>query len=353
MINCALDDGRARGLFQFYGANRTGRWAGRLVQLQNLPRNYIKLLDLARGFVARDEMENIELFYGDVSDTLSQLIRTAFVAPKDKIFAVADYSAIEARVLSWMAGQQWRLDVFNTHGKIYEASAAMMFNLPIESITKGSDLRQKGKVAELALGYQGSVGALTQMGAADMGLTEPEMKTIVTKWREANPEIVKFWYAVDKAAQRAIATGKDVVYKNLIFEYDGLMLKIKLPSNRRLFYYGAKIAEGKFGPCIKYRGTHQQTKQWTYLDTYGGKLTENIVQAISRDLLSEAMVRLSGSGEQIVMHVHDEIVCEIPDDENKEEKLKALCDKMSEKVFWSDGLPLGADGYLTQYYKKD
>jgi len=359
MLECACDDGRARGLFQFYGANRTGRWAGRLIQLQNLPQNHLGALETARSIVAKGEYETLKMCYDNVSDTLSQLIRTAFVASPGNTFAVADFSAIEARVIAWYANEKWRLKVFETHGKIYEASAALMFGVPIESVTKGSDLRAKGKVAELALGYQGAVGALTQMGGEQMGLSEKEMKAIVYKWRKANPNIVTLWGEVNNAAQYAMEHPNRPVtlkyYKNLTFEYDKTALTLQLPSGRKLFYWDPRV---KPDGGIKYQGMNQTTKQWTWIDTYGGKFVENLVQGTARDLLADAMIRAYVAEFDIVMHVHDEMVCEVPADTTNpiltpEKHLKDLENIMSEPVSWAEGLPLAADGYITPFYKKD
>lgn len=281
MLNCISDeDERARGLFQFYGANRTGRWAGRLVQMQNLKQNHIKHLAEVRRIFADNDYDLAEMLFDDIADILSQLIRTAFIAKPGYTFAVADFSAIEARVIAWLAGEQWRLDVFNSHGKIYEASAAMMFNVPLESVTKGSDLRSKGKVAELALGYQGSVGAVRQMdNSGDLDhLTDGEVQSIVSQWREKSPAIVKLWQGLEHCAKKAIKTGQTITSKNkgLVFAYDGQALTITLPSGRKLFYWHATLSINKYGrESIKYRGTDQQTGQWTWVDTYGGKLAEN------------------------------------------------------------------------------
>ena len=355
MRNCACEDSRARGVFQFYGANRTGRWAGRLIQLQNLPQNHLSDLELAREVVKTGDYELFSLLYDNPSSILSQLIRTAFIAPRDKTFIVADFSAIEARVIAWLAGESWRLDVFNTHGKIYEASAALMFNIPIEQIGKGSELRQKGKVAELALGYQGAVGALTQMGGESMGLSETEMVSIVEKWRRANPSIVGFWKNTENCVKAAVRGRKKVVgkYQNLIYDFDGQSLTIELPSGRKLFYQEPGFTLNKFGQeSIRYKGMDQTTKQWQYIDSYGGKFVENVTQAIARDLLAVSMLRLKKAGFKIVMHVHDESVCEVPT-KQAETKLRQMCEIMSAPVKWAEGLPLAADGYITPFYKKD
>lgn len=355
MLACACDDERAHGVFQFYGANRTGRWAGRLIQLQNLPRNYIKFLDLARQVVSDNDFDLMKILFDDLSDILSQLIRTAFIARKGKTFAVSDFSAIEARVLAWLAEESWRIEVFKTHGKIYEASAAMMFGVPIESIKKGSELRDKGKIAELALGYQGALGALTSMGGEKMGLSVPEMELIVKKWRDANPNTVKFWYDVERCAKLAIKSKKPVKTKtgNLTFNCDEMAMTIELPSGKRLYYQEPSIGLNRFGKeSIKYKGIDQTTGQWTNIETYGGKLTENIVQAVSRDLLAQSMINLHEKGFEIVMHVHDEVACEVPI-EDAEKQLEIMCELMCTNIHWAKGLPLNADGYVTQYYKKD
>lgn len=360
MVNCACSDIRARGLLRFYGAFRTGRWAGRLVQLQNLPRNYLKRIDADRSFFGSASYEDLALAYDDCSGVLSQLIRTAFVAPKGKTLAVADFSAIEARVIAWLASEKWRQDVFETHGKIYEASASMMFNIPLEEITKGSDLRQKGKVAELALGYQGSVGALKMMGGEEMGLSEVEMKDVVYKWRQASPNIVAMWYAIDRACKKAIGLrGRAKVvlkeYHNLEFFYESDSLTIKLPSGRKLYYNKARVAiGGRFdGEVVKYFGyDSNQGNKWVWLDSYGGKFTENIIQAIARDALALSMFRLDKEGIPIIMHVHDEVVSEVAK-EDAEETLKKICDIMAIPIPWAPTLKLTADGYNTDFYMKD
>lgn len=355
MLACACDDKRAHGLFQFYGANRTGRWAGRLIQLQNLPQNHLDDLEEARTAIASGDYDLATMLYDDIPSILSQLIRTTFVAKEGHTFAVADFSAIEARVIAWLADEKWRLKVFASHGKIYEASASMMFNVPIESVTKGSDLRQKGKIAELALGYQGAVGALKTMGGEAMGLSELEMDTIVKKWRKANPAIVGLWGDVESCAIRAIKTKKKVVsiHKGLEFDCNDEVFTIKLPSGRKLFYRSPSFSQNKWGKeSIIYKGMDQTTKQWGNVDTYGGKLVENIIQAIARDLLAQSMLRINGAGFEIVMHVHDEVVCEVPLDIS-EENLKAIEDIMATPIDWAEGLTLTADGYLTPFYKKD
>jgi len=358
MLKCICDDLRAHGLFQFYGASRTGRWAGRLIQLQNLPRNYLKAIDEVRQLIRAGDYELLSILYDNVADLLSQLIRTAFIATENHTLAVADFSAIEARVLAWLAKESWRIDVFATHGKIYEASASMMFSVPLELIKKGNpeyELRQKGKVAELALGYGGAVGAMKNMGAVDMGLSENDMKIIVSKWRKANPAIVRFWADVEKCAIKAVVTKSKILskFENLSFEYDGDYLILGLPSGRSLLYSTPKIQPNKWGgKSLTYMGLNQETKQWNRIDTYGGKLTENIVQAVARDLLLDSMIKADKAGFDIVMHVHDEVVCEVLKDES-EKKLEELCNLMGEENSWAPGLPLGADGYITDYYKKD
>lgn len=356
MSNCALDTGRAHGLFQFYGASRTGRWAGRLIQLQNLPRNKMEELDGVREMISTGDYDYISMMYEDVSDVMSQLIRTALIAPRNHILLVADFSAIEARVIAWLAGEQWRLDVFNSHGKIYEASASMMFSVPIEEIGKDSPLRQRGKVAELALGYQGSVGALKKMGAEEMGLKEPEMKRIVEQWRAKNPKIVTMWGAIDRAAKRCLSTGKRTVlkrYADLAFEYDGNVMTIELPSGRKLFYQSPRLTKNKWGgDAVQYKGLVKG--QWVYEDTYGGKITENIIQAIARDLLAVAMLRLDKAGYKLVMHVHDEAVAELYDGkaEINQKYLDRMCEIMGQEVEWAKGLPTRAEGFITKFFRK-
>lgn len=367
MQAAVCDDGRVRGLLQFYGANRTGRWAGRLVQVQNLPRNYLDSLDLARDLVKQQRVEDLKWIYGTVPDTLSQLIRTAFVPNAGGIFCVADFSAIEARVIAWLAGETWRQDVFATHGKIYEASASAMFGVPIDKIKKGNPeyaLRQKGKIAELALGYQGGKGALIQMGALDMGLTEDELPDIVSRWRQANKRIVDLWYKFETAAVDAIYNGKPVpAGMGVIFaremDNNGLdFLTIQLPSGRKLFYAFPGLGKNQWGnESITYRGTDQKTKKWGVLETYGGKLVENVVQAIARDCLAVALLRLDAEGFRTVMHIHDECVIDVSsgDDEagDDEDELKDACAIMGHPIDWAPGLLLRADGFVTPYYKKD
>jgi DNA polymerase len=354
------DDGRVRGLLQFYGANRTGRWAGRLVQVQNLPRNYLDTLDLARQLVHEKKTDALELIYGNVPDTLSQLIRTAFIPSQGHVLRIADFSAIEARVIAWLAGEQWRLDVFNTHGKIYEASASQMFGVPIELIKKGNpeyELRQKGKVAELALGYQGGSGALISMGALNMGLTEEELPDIVRRWRTANKRIQDLWYGLENAALSVMRTGQPVGIKGLILAREsdiqnGLdFFTITLPSGRKLFYVRPFLSENDFGKeAVYYYGLNQTTKKWEKVSSYGGKFVENCVQAIARDCLAETLVRLSSAGYQTVMHIHDEVVLDVPEGKGSQEEVEHI---MRQPISWAPGLPLNADGFEAYYYKKD
>jgi DNA polymerase len=349
------EDNRVRGLFQFYGANRTGRWAGRLVQVQNLPQNHLPDIELARRLTAEQDGEYIALCYGNVPDTLSQLIRTAFVAPEGKLLAVADFSAIEARVIAWLAGEKWRMDVFNTHGKIYEASAAAMFKVPIEQITKNNPLRQKGKIAELALGYQGGANALVTMGALNMGLQEDELQPLVDAWRKSNPHIVKLWSDVNTAALNTVSNGTiEKIQRGITFSQHHGALWIKLPSGRELCYLRAGIGNNRFGSrSIVYEGMNQTSKKWERMETYGGKLVENIVQAIARDCLSTAMLRLDKVNYSIVMHVHDEVVIEVIEHERSNEILKNICEIMGQPIAWAEGLPLRADGFLSKFYRKD
>lgn len=347
MQNAACADGRARGTFQFYGANRTGRWSGRLIQLQNLPQNHLADLEVARSLVRDGDFETVELLYGDVPDTLSQLIRTAFVAKPGSRFIVADYSAIEARLTAYMADEQWRLQAFREGKDIYCASASAMFHCPVEKHGINGHLRQKGKISELALGYGGSVGALKAMGAIDMGLDEKELPDLVSAWRASNPGIVQFWWAVDRAAMNAVANKTTDSTHGITFEYRSGMLFITLPSGRRLAYVKPKVGENKFGgECITYEGVGG-TKKWERLETYGPKLVENIVQATARDVLAYAMKNLRDH--RIVMHIHDELVIEAPD----ELTLEHVCAVMGQTPPWMPGLLLRADGYETSFYKKD
>lgn len=343
-------DGRVHGLLQFYGANRTGRWAGRLVQVQNLPQNHLPDLELARNLVKAGRYEDIELFYDSIPNVLSELIRTAFIPKPGCRFLVADFSAIEARVLAWLSGEQWRLDVFASHGKIYEASASAMFHVPIEEITKGSPLRQKGKISELALGYGGSVGALISMGALDMGLSEEELAPLVSAWRNANPHITKFWWDVDASAIKAFMEKKKTRVGEITFEYRSGILFAELPSRRRLAYVKPRMAVNRFGRMgLTYEGISENGK-WGRIETYGPKLVENIVQGTARDLLAEAMLRLKKMGHSIVMHVHDEVVVETPVGTCSVEE---VCEVMAEQPEWAKGLSLRADGYECTFYQKD
>lgn len=351
--NCILPDSRVRGLFQFYGASRTGRWAGRLVQLQNLPQNHLPDLDMARELVLARDLNGIKTKVSpSINQVLSELVRTAFTAKPGHIFAVADFSAIEARVLAWLADEKWRLDVFATHGKIYEASAEKMFNLPAGSIQKGDPMRQKGKVAELALGYGGSVGALTAMGAVDMGLESDELPGLVTAWRHANPSIVRLWYKVNDAAMAAVKReGYVDLPKGLKATRTGSLLHIALPSGRALRYFRPNLGVNRFGgDAICYQS--YDAGLWGRVDTYGAKLVENIVQAIARDCLRDAMMEVEKFWPEIVMHIHDEMVVEVPE-EYADIALKQITDIMAKPLPWAPGLQLCGDGYLTKYYKKD
>ena len=352
MLNCLCYDGRAHGLFQFLGANRTGRWAGRLIQLQNLPQNHMKDLAHARSVIRSGDYDLALMLYESIPNVLSELIRTAIVAPEGYTFAVSDFSAIEARILSWVAGEDWRMEVFRTHGKIYEASASLMFGVPMDQIDKGSELRQRGKTAELALGYQGSVGAMTAMDR-DGKIPEHEKKPLVDKWRKANPKIVKLWYDVENCAIHTIKSKKSIRLGCLGFHCDENVFRIELPSGRSLFYNKPGIGTNRWGkPSIIFKGMDQVIKQWTTIETYGGKLVENIIQAISRDLLAYSMQRLRQEGFKMVMHVHDEIICEVLDNDSSNQ-LERMNNIMSEDVPWAPGLPLRADGYVTPFYKKD
>ncbi len=346
MKNAVCSDGRARGMFQFYGANRTGRWAGRIIQLQNLPQNHLPDLEQARALVKIGDIEAVELLYEDVPDTLSQLIRTAFIPNEGAKFIVADFSAIEARIIAWLAGEKWREDVFAKGGDIYCASASQMFKVPVEKHGINSHLRQKGKISELALGYGGSVGALKAMGALDMGLTEDELPSLVDAWRQSNPNIVRFWWDVDRAAMEAIRNKHTNETHGIVFSCRSGMLFITLPSGRKLSYVKPRIGENKFGgQCITYEGIGT-TKKWERLSSYGPKLVENIVQATARDILCYAMQTLQNRS--IVMHIHDEIVIEA----DKRLPLNVVCEKMSRVPPWADGLLLGSDGYETSFYCK-
>ena len=340
-------DDRARGMFQFYGANRTGRWAGRIIQMQNLPQNHLDDLSEARGLVRAGGFDALEMLYEDVPDTLSQLIRTAFVPQENRKFIVADFSAIEARVIAWLAGEKWRQDVFAEGKDIYCASASQMFGVPVEKYGINGHLRQKGKIAELALGYGGSVGALKAMGALEMGLQEDELPALVSAWRQANPKIVQFWWAVDRAVMDAVSKKTTTKTHGIVFSARSGMLFITLPSGRQLAYVKPKIGENKFGgSCITYEGVGG-TKKWERLESYGPKFVENIVQATSRDILCYAMQTLRCCS--IVMHIHDEVVIEA----DRRMSLQAVCDQMGRTPPWAKGLQLRADGYETDFYKKD
>jgi DNA polymerase len=343
-------DGRVRGIHQYYGANRTGRWAGRIIQPQNLPGQNMSAadLDLARQLVRDGDMQMVEALYDRVPDVLSQLIRTAIVADKGKTLIVSDFSAIEARVIAWLAGEQWRIDVFNTHGKIYEASASQMFRIPLDKVDK--KLRQKGKIAELALGYQGGENALITMGALKMGLEDSELDPLVKKWRLANPNIVGLWYKAQDSAIKAIKTGSKVPVQGtgISYQFKHGHLFCKLPSGRLLTYFNASLEPGQFGDQIRYFGMDQMTKQWKKQSTYGGKLVENFVQAIARDILAHKMQALDDLGYDIIMHVHDELVIE-----GEPGSLEAVNNVMAEALPWAKGLPLGSAGFESEYYKKD
>lgn len=350
---------RVRGLTQYYGANRTGRWAGRMVQMQNLPRNYIKTLDYARKLIKAKNFEGLKILYGNVPDTLSQLIRTTFIPTEGRKFVVSDFSAIEARVIAWLAGEQWVNEVFATHGKIYEATAAQMFHVPLELISKGNpeyDLRQKGKVATLALGYQGGANALIAMGALDQGLTEEELPDIVQRWRQANPRIRDLWYAVEQAAVTTLQTAQPQGIYGLIFALEGDLvygqsfLTVQLPSGRKLYYPKPFLKENQFDKlAVHYYTVGQQTKKWEVTSTYGGKMTENIVQAIARDCLAVTLKRIDARGLQTVFHVHDEVIIDAP----METTVESVCDLMAEPIPWAPGLILKGAGFESSYYMKD
>lgn len=373
--NCVCWDGRVRGLLQFYGANRTGRWAGRLVQVQNLPRTYIGCLELARSFVKERKKDALRLLYGNVSDTLSQLIRTAFVATPGHVLIDADFSAIEARVIAWLAGEEWRLEVFRTTGKIYEASAAMIYGVPVETIIKGHEnyaLRQRGKVAELALGYQGGVGAMRRMDASHAldGMDDEDVQEMVNTWRAANKRIQNLWYRIEEAATEvALNGGKSVIRIKgnadcggacLIFarEYNretgAYCMTITLPSERKLYYINPRVTQNRWGtPSLSYSGVDQTSKKWQQIETYGGKLTENVVQAIARDCLAEAINRLELAGLPVVFHVHDEVVIDVKPFGSEEDMLKKVIGLMATPIEWAPGLPLSADGWVGTFFKKD
>lgn len=358
------DDGRVRGLLQFYGANRTGRWAGRLVQVQNLPRTYTEPLEFARELVKGRKLDALRIVYGSPNDTLSQLIRTAFVAAPGNVLIDADFSAIEARVISWLADEEWRLEVFRTHGKIYEASASQMFGVPLERIKKGNpeySLRQRGKVAELALGYQGGVPAMRQMDTGKLlaDLPDEEIKDIVDKWRNTNPKIRNLWYSFNDAAIRVIQNGGSLRVRCCTFarECDCIRgttcMTISLPSGRKLYYVEPSVGENRWGgPSITYMGVNDKNK-WGRIETYGGKLVENVVQAIARDCLAQAIEHLEAAGLPVVFHIHDEVVIDTAAFDTNDAMLDKVVKIMSTPIPWAEGLPLGADGWVGAFFKKD
>lgn len=358
------DDGRVRGLLQFYGANRTGRWAGRLVQVQNLPRTYTEPLEFARELVKGRKLDALRTVYGSPNDTLSQLIRTAFVAAPGNVLIDADFSAIEARVISWLADEEWRLEVFRTHGKIYEASASQMFGVPLERIKKGNpeySLRQRGKVAELALGYQGGVPAMRQMDTGKLlaDLSDEEIKDIVDKWRSTNPKIRNLWYSFNDAAIRVIQNGGSLRVRCCTFarECDCIRgttcMTISLPSGRKLYYVEPAVGENRWGgPSITYMGVNDKNK-WGRIETYGGKLVENVVQAIARDCLAQAIEHLEAAGLPVVFHIHDEVVIDTAAFDTNDAMLDKVVKIMSTPIPWAEGLPLGADGWVGAFFKKD
>ena len=348
MKNVKGKDNRARGLIQFYGANRTGRYSGRLIQVQNLRRNNLKDLDLARSLVKNRDYETMEILYESPSDILSQLIRTAFIPKEGSRFIISDFSAIEARVLAWLAGEQWVLDAFENGEDIYCRTASRMFGVPVEKHGVNGHLRQKGKIATLACGYQGALGALKAMGGIEMGLSEDELQSIVDSWREANPNIVSLWWDIDSVVKKVVKTRSKEEYKNLVISYEKGILFIELPSKRRLAYPKAKIGMNRFGgESIVYEGIVVGNK-WDKIESYGGKFVENIVQAIARDILAEAMMRLEKKGFNIVMHIHDEVVIE--SDSSSIEEVNQIMSFVPE---WAPGLILDADGFESEFYKKD
>jgi len=350
MKTVACADGRARGLTQFCGA-RTGRWSGRLIQMQNLPQNHIPDLEFARNCVKNGDMEMIELGWGNVPDVLSQLIRTAFVAPENKVFAVCDFSAIEARVLAWIAHEDWVLDVFRSGGDIYCETASQMFHVPVEKHGRNAELRQKGKIAVLALGYGGGVGALDAMGGQRLGMSEEEEKETVNRWRKANPRIVQFWDGVEEAAFNTVDTRERSYFGDLLFRMeDNDTMTIQLPSGRMISYPHMSRCLNRFGkPSLRYKGVEQQTNKWVWLETHGGKLTENIVQAIARDCLAHVLLELDKVSIPVVFHVHDEVICEVP----SEDYLSRIEYCFSHGPEWAEGLPLKGAGYTGEYYYKD
>lgn len=347
MQNAVCLDGRARGMFMFYGANRSGRWAGRLIQLQNLPQNHMEDLEQARSLVKVGDYAAMDMLYDNIPSALSELIRTAFVARSGYKFCVADFSAIEARVLSWLSGEQWRTEVFVNNGDIYCASASAMFGVKVEKHGENSHLRQKGKIAELALGYGGSVGALKSMGAIEMGISEEELQPLVDSWRSANPNIVRFWWNVDRAVKKAVRDREPAEVNGIRFLYQSGMLFIQLSSGRRISYVKPRMGVNDWGSeSVTYEGVGG-TKKWERIESYGPKFVENIVQAISRDILCYAMRTLSHC--MICAHVHDELIIECREDTS----LEAICEQMGRTPPWADGLVLRADGYETAFYKKD
>lgn len=356
MEQAVCKDGRVRGLLQFYGANRTGRWAGRLVQVQNLPRTYIDALPYARELVKARKLDDLRMIYGSVPDTLSQLIRTALVASPGHTFIDADFSAIEARVTAWLAGQDDTLDVFRRGEDIYCATASRMFGVPVEKHGVNGELRQKGKIATLALGYGGGAGALIAMGALKQGLSEDELPDIVRRWRESNKRIKGLWYKIEGAALECVQTGRPQGVRGLLLAMEGdqatnqWFMTITLPSGRKLYYARPFVTPGQYGDALHYWGMNQMTHKWETTDTWGGKLVENCVQAIARDCLAENIERLEKAGYEIVTHIHDEIVIDLP---TEKADLDAVCKIMSEPIPWAPGLPLSADGWVNEFYKKD
>lgn len=350
VMRSVCKDGRVRGMMRFCGASRTGRWSGNILQPQNLPQNHLPDLTLARNIVKNGDFELLNMTFGNVPNVLSELIRTVLIPKPNYRFIVADFSAIEARVLSWLAGEQWRLDTFRNGGDIYCASASQMFRVPVEKHGVNGHLRQKGKISELACGYGGSVGALKNMGAVEMGVPEEELQGLINDWRNANPHIVKLWTEVGNAAMKAIKEKTIVTLGKLVFMYERGILFIRLPSGRRLSYIKPRIGTNRFGgDSITYMGVGA-SKKWERLETFGGKLVENIVQAIARDLLASAMINVANAGYNIVFHVHDEIIAEVPDGQGSVDE---MCMLMSINPDWADGIPLSADGYECEYYRKD
>lgn len=350
VIRSVCSDNRVHGMMRFCGANRTGRWSGNILQPQNLPQNHLPDLTLARDIVKDGDFEMLDMMFGNVPNVLSELIRTVLIPKPNHRFIVADFSAIEARVLAWIAGEQWRIDTFKNGGDIYCASASKMFKVPVEKHGVNGELRQKGKISELACGYGGSVGALKNMGAVEMGVQENELQGLINDWRNANPHIVRFWYEVGNAAMKAIKEKTTVPLGKLVFAYERGILFIRLPSGRRLSYIKPRIGTNRFGgDSITYMGINS-AKKWDRLETFGGKLTENIVQGTARDLLANALINAANAGYDTVFHVHDEIICEVP---NGYGSVDELCKLMCIKPEWADGLPLNADGFECEYYKKE